>query len=140
MSILNKKGFTLIELLAVIAILGIITVIAGASIVNTMSDAKGDIDAIQENSLISTAKIYFQDNFYDTTNYEFSYTTDDSDINTYIICIQNDLVGDNYFDEVTDKKNNPITGIIYLKDVNGDQSKLEATVDTTVAETNCSKL
>ena len=58
---LNKKGFTLIELLAVIAILGLLIVIAGLSVTSILKKSKTDVNDVQGNKLIDIAKLIVMD-------------------------------------------------------------------------------
>ena len=58
----NKKGFTLIELLAVIAILGILIVIAGLSVTSILKKSKTDVIDVQGNKLIDIAKLIVMEN------------------------------------------------------------------------------
>ncbi len=135
---MKKNGFTLVELLAVVAILGVLAVIAGGVITNSIGGAKSDIDKLQMETLSSTAKLFFQDNFGEEGyNFESTKNADNQDV--YNICIQNDLVGDDYLDKFTDDSNNPIFGIIEITDVKGNQARLEVNIDTTKEENNCVK-
>ncbi len=123
MIILYKKinGFTLVELLAVIAVLSIISVVAGGIIVNSLGNAKGDIDKTQETMLINTAKMYYQNNL----DYRYGYYDENNkifvteELTKYNICIQKNLVEEGYLDEFKDDKSNDIYGYIKVKNNGG---------------------
>ncbi len=112
----KRNGFTLIELLAVIAVLSIISVVAGGIIINSLGNAKGDINKIQENNLIDTAKVFFQD----ILNYNYLNSSGETvDLISYNICIQENLVKEGYLDEFKDDNNNKKYGYIKVKNSDG---------------------
>ena len=55
---MNKKGFTLIEIISVIAILGIIGVIVFPIVTGIVQEKTEELDAKQEELIISAAKAY----------------------------------------------------------------------------------
>ena len=59
---MNKKGFTLIELLAVLVILGLLVMMVSSLVSDTVNKAKEDINASQENAIISAAEMWSIDN------------------------------------------------------------------------------
>ena len=85
---MKNSGFTLVELLATIAIISILGVISVGVIMNSVGSAKNDLDKYQEEMLISTAELYFDDN---VSDFELD--------QEYNICIQENLVFDGYLDE-----------------------------------------
>ncbi len=65
---MNKKGFTLVELLAVVALLGIISVIIIPVSINTLKDAKRRAFKQQIVEIAKAAKIYYQEELADSEN------------------------------------------------------------------------
>ncbi|MBE6153590.1 MAG: type II secretion system protein [Firmicutes bacterium] len=106
---MKNSGFTLVELLATIAIISILGVISVGVIMNSVGSAKNDLDKYQEEMLISTAELYFDDN---VSDFELD--------QEYNICIQENLVFDGYLDEYVDSNGAPYNGIIKIipKEVN----------------------
>lgn len=102
---MKNNGFTLIELLITIALIGILGVISVGVITNSLDSAKGDLDEYQKETLISTAKLYFDDNVN---------TSEATDGKKYNICIQENLVADNYLEEYKDSDGGLLYGIIIL--------------------------
>ena len=123
MTKLNKKGFTLIELLATIAVIGLLGVIAVGTIMNSVNESKSDLSEYQKDILKKTAEFYFDEEIYTT------------DINPYIVCIQEDLVAKNYLDEYKDSEGNKILGEIELDISN---KKVTATNINDGEEDSCS--
>ncbi len=116
---MKKNGFTLVELLITIALIAILGVISVGVIINSLSGAKSDLDEFQKETLISTAKLYFDDN---------ANTSGVTNGTKYNICIQENLVADNYLDESDD---NLLHGIITLTtevDSNGTITKVESSI------------
>lgn len=56
---MNKKGFTLVELLGVIALLGILSVIAVPVIDNALKSSRDNLDKTQQAQIIKGAKEFF---------------------------------------------------------------------------------
>ena len=65
---MNKKGFTLVELLAVVALLGIISVIIIPVSINTLKDAKKRAFKQQIVEISKAAKMYYQEELADSEN------------------------------------------------------------------------
>ena len=125
----KKNGFTLVELLAVIVVLGLISAIASGIIINTLGNAKSDINKVQENMLIDTAKLYYQDNYG-----ESGYDTAKS------ICIQYDLVDGGYLENFTNDKGQKYYGTISITTSSNKQTfKLNSysTSTTNESSTKC---
>ena len=61
---MNDKGFTLLEVILVVAILGVITLIAVPSVSSLLNKNKDDQYENLKKSIISAAKIYVSDNRY----------------------------------------------------------------------------
>ena len=118
---MKKNGFTLVELLITIALIAILGVISVGVIINSLGDAKNDLNEYQLEILKSTAELYFNDN------------VDTSEVGTeYIVYIQKDLVSNNYLNEFENNAfydTETIYGKIILKitkDNNGIIKKVKA--------------
>ena len=57
----NKKGFTLIEILAVVAILGILSLIAVPNVLKYLKTSQEQAMIIQENNIADAANLYNED-------------------------------------------------------------------------------
>ena len=77
---MNNKGFTLLEIILVVAILGVITLIAVPSVSSILNRNKNDQYDNLKKSIISAAKMHVSDNRYDlgivcnTTNEKLTLT------------------------------------------------------------------
>lgn len=58
---MNKKGFTLIEVLAVVIIMTSVALLVVPNVVNRFSNKKDEIKEVNEELIISNAKIYVKD-------------------------------------------------------------------------------
>ena len=57
----NRKGFTLIELIVVIAILGILALVAVPRFAQVQKNARIDADKATANQIVNAAKVYIAD-------------------------------------------------------------------------------
>lgn len=72
----NKKGFTLIELIVVIAILGILALIAIPRFANVQKNARIDSDIATANTIVNAAKVYISSQNLNWTNAQAVKVTD----------------------------------------------------------------
>ena len=93
---MNKKGFTLIEILGVVIIITAIALLVVPNVVNRFSNKKNDIDKVNEELIISAAKLY-------VSEHVLEYPKEDSA--SYCINI-NDLVDSGYLNEKVININN----------------------------------
>jgi type IV pilus assembly protein PilA len=93
---MNKKGFTLVELLAVIVILAIILVIAIPNVIKIIDKAKLDAYNKNKDLIERAAKTYL------TSNASLL----PQNIGDYTIIKLNDLITNNYINNIKDPKNN----------------------------------
>jgi prepilin-type N-terminal cleavage/methylation domain-containing protein len=58
---MKKRGFTLVELIAVIAVMGLLTVIIAPKIIDTFKQSNDDTMIIQENQVKDSANLFIED-------------------------------------------------------------------------------
>lgn len=95
-----KKGFTLVELLAVIAILGILIILAVPNIIKIYNNSTKRAMEVQENQILDAANLYISD--YCTQRINSSYVCPALYINNKIICL-NELTTNGYIENITYK-------------------------------------
>ena len=92
MNKLNKKGFSLVELIGVIALLGLIIVIATSSGLGAFNNAKDKLKEEDEKTIIEAAKVLMTEILYcdDTVNTDLLKTDNSNDF----ACINGYSVGE----------------------------------------------
>ena len=110
---MNKKGFTLIELLAVLVIIGILLGIAVSSVSIYMGRGKKEYYKAVESSLKASGQEYVSD-YRSLLPREIG--------NTTVITVE-ELVKNNYIDEIVDEKKEACTGNVTIEKI--DKNKYE---------------
>ena len=95
----NRKGFTLVELLAVIVILAILMVSAGAGVMATMNNSKVNTFKNEVLTMIDSAKNMYSEISMNMEN-TAKYLKSDNDSNYQAMCVSlNGLVANGYLDK-----------------------------------------
>jgi len=116
---MNKKGFTLVELLAVIAILGVIVIIAVPNVVKLFNKGTDDSMTIVENNTLDAANLLISDSCgrHALSNKKQICNNSRISINSgkyYGFCVSS-IVSNGYIPSVTYKTNTPCNGIVLYK-------------------------
>lgn len=117
---MNRKGFTLVELLAVIAILGILTLIAVPNVIKLYNEAVLREMVVQESNVMNAANIYLEDycnsKLDDRLVCPSSYEEVNSKDEKYVCLSDLQEASDSYIGNVKYKKDSCEGIIVYGKD------------------------
>jgi len=118
-----KKGFTLIELLAVVAIIGMLSIMIIPGVIKLFNGAVGDSMTVTENEVLDAANLYLEDYCRNPISNEYRINCNDDkhelEDNKVYFCLST-LQGRKVLKEVYYKEASSCSGIV-IYDVNNNK-------------------